>query len=127
ERFWSDGRRARWRRPDGKHQRLRTRPCARFADAILSSTHPDLFASGEEMTRFGALKSRVLMTRYGGDFYGYCLPAASCGDPLVAAGLKPYEVVPPMPVSGAAWGFITPPGAPPPPSGGCTLARAGTR
>jgi len=107
ERFWSDGRRARWRRPDGSQQRLRTRPCARLADAILSSTHPDLFASGEEAVRFSALKSRVLMTRYGGDCYGYCLLAAGCVDLIVEAGLKPYDVVALIPIVEAAGGLIT--------------------
>ena len=107
ERFWSDGRRARWRRPDGRQQSLRTRPCARLADAILSSTHPDLFASGEEAVRFSALKSRVLMTRYGGDCYGYCLLAAGCVDLIVEAGLKPYDVVALIPIVEAAGGLIT--------------------
>jgi myo-inositol-1(or 4)-monophosphatase len=107
ERFWSDGRRARWRRPDGRQQRLRTRPCARLADAILGSTHPDLFASGEEAARFGALKSRVLMTRYGGDCYGYCLLASGCVDLIVEAGLKSYDVVALIPIIEAAGGLIT--------------------
>jgi myo-inositol-1(or 4)-monophosphatase len=107
ERFWSDGLRAHCRRPDGRQRRLRTRPCARLADAILSSTHPDLFASREEATRFGALKSRVLMTRFGGDCYGYCLLAAGCIDLIVEAGLKPYDVVALIPIVEAAGGLIT--------------------
>src|SRR5215470_11301141 len=93
ERFWSDGRRAYWRRPNGKQQRIRTRPCARLAEAILTSTHPDHFASRAEGSRFQALKSRVLMTRFGGDCYGYCLLAAGCVDLIVEVGLKPYNVV----------------------------------
>jgi histidinol phosphatase-like enzyme (inositol monophosphatase family) len=107
ERFWSDGRHAYWRRPNGKQQRIRTRPCARLADAILTSTHPDLFASHEEATRFGALKTCVLMTRFGGDCYGYCLLAAGCVDLIVEVGLKPYDVVALIPLIEAAGGFIT--------------------
>jgi len=127
ERFWSDGRRARWRRPDGRQQRLRTRPCTRLADAILSSTHPDLFASGEEAIRFGALKSRVLMTRYGGDCYGYCLLAAGCVDLIVEAGLKPYDVVALIPIVEAAGGFITTWDGAPATSGGRIIAAGDER
>jgi histidinol phosphatase-like enzyme (inositol monophosphatase family) len=127
ERFWSDGRRARWRRPDGRQQRLRTRPCARLADAILSSTHPDLFASGEEAIRFGALKSRVLMARYGGDCYGYCLLAAGCVDLIVEAGLKPYDVVALIPIVEAAGGFITTWDGAPATAGGRIIAAGDER
>jgi myo-inositol-1(or 4)-monophosphatase len=107
ERFWSDGQRAFWRGPAGKRQRIRTRNCVRLADAVLTSTHPDLFASPEEVAQFDALKSRVLMTRYGGDCYGYCLLAAGCVDLIVEAGLKPYDVVALIPLIEAAGGFIT--------------------
>jgi myo-inositol-1(or 4)-monophosphatase len=106
ERFWSDGRRAHWRRADGKPRRLRTRTCARLADAVLTSTHPDLFAP-EEAPRFQALKSRVRMTRFGGDCYGYCLLAAGFIDVIVEAGLKPYDVAALVPIIQGAGGVIT--------------------
>jgi myo-inositol-1(or 4)-monophosphatase len=127
ERFWSDGRRAHCRRPGGRQQRLRTRPCARLADAILGSTHPDLFASGEEAGRFAALKSRVLMTRYGGDCYGYCLLAAGCVDLIVEAGLKPYDVVALVPIVEAAGGFISTWGGAPAMAGGRIVAAGDAR
>lgn len=107
ERFWSDGQRAYWRGPAGKRQRIRTRACVGLAEAVLTSTHPDLFAAREEAARFDALKSRVRMTRYGGDCYGYCLLAAGCVDLIVEAGLKPYDVVALIPLIEAAGGFIT--------------------
>jgi histidinol phosphatase-like enzyme (inositol monophosphatase family) len=127
ERFWSDGRRALWRRPDGRQLRLRTRSCARLGDAILSSTHPDLFASGDEAARFGALKSRVLMTRYGGDCYGYCLLAAGCVDLIVEAGLKSYDIVALIPIIEAAGGLITTWDGAPATAGGRILAAGDTR
>jgi histidinol-phosphatase len=127
ERFWSDGRRAHCRRPDGSQQRLRTRPCAQLADAILSSTHPDLFASDEEADRFGALTSRVLMTRYGGDCYGYCLLAAGCVDLIVEAGLKAYDVVALIPIVEAAGGLITTWGGAPATAGGRIVAAGDQR
>ena len=33
----------------GRPRRLKTRACARLADAMLTTTHPDLFAHGHEM------------------------------------------------------------------------------
>jgi myo-inositol-1(or 4)-monophosphatase len=127
ERFWSDGRRAHCRRPDGSQQRLRTRPCAQLADAILSSTHPDLFASDEEADRFGALTSRVLMTRYGGDCYGYCLLAGGCVDLIVEAGLKAYDVVALIPIVEAAGGLITTWSGAPATAGGRIVAAGDPR
>jgi histidinol phosphatase-like enzyme (inositol monophosphatase family) len=107
ERFWSDGRRAHWRGPSGEARRIKTRACASLADATLTSTHPDLFASPNEAARFGAVRSRVRMTRFGGDCYGYCLLAAGFVDLVIEAGLKPYDIVPLVPIIEAAGGCVT--------------------
>src|SRR5262249_10005880 len=107
ERFWSDGRRP-WRRgPQGREQRLRTRPCASLTTAVLTTTHPDLFATEAEATAFGAIKARARMTRYGGDCYSYCLLAAGFIDIIIEAGLKPYDVVALVPIIESAGGIIT--------------------
>ena len=107
ERFWSDGRRP-WRRgPQGREQRLRTRPCASLATAVLTTTHPDLFATEAEAAAFGAIKARARMTRYGGDCYSYCLLAAGFIDIIIEAGLKPYDVVALVPIIESAGGIIT--------------------
>lgn len=107
ERFWSDGRATRWRGPAGKARRLRTRPCPRLEDAILTTTHPDLFAAGKEAERLAAVRSRVRMTRYGGDCYGYCLLSAGFVDLIIEAGLKPYDIAPLIPIIEAAGGIVT--------------------
>jgi histidinol phosphatase-like enzyme (inositol monophosphatase family) len=107
ERFWSDGRRAHWRGPSGNARRIKTRACARLGDAVLTTTHPDLFASTGEAACFGDVRSRVRMTRYGGDCYGYCLLAAGFVDLIVEAGLKPYDVVALEPIIEAAGGVVT--------------------
>ena len=52
ERFWSEGRQAQWRGADGKARRIKTRACARLADAILTTTHPDMFAAPTDGERF---------------------------------------------------------------------------
>jgi histidinol phosphatase-like enzyme (inositol monophosphatase family) len=106
ERFWSEGGRLRWRGPNSAERTLQTRACGRLADAVLSTTHPDLFA-GEEATAFAAIRSRVRMTRYGGDCYGYCLLAAGFIDIIVECGLKPYDVVALVPIIESAGGLIT--------------------
>ena len=127
ERFWSDGRRAHWRGPNTKARSIKTRPCARLADAVLASTHPDMFAPSEEAARFNAVKSRVRMTRYGGDCYGYCLLAAGFVDVIVEAGLKPYDIVALVPIIQAAGGVVTTWDGGPPTGGGRIIAAGDSR
>jgi histidinol phosphatase-like enzyme (inositol monophosphatase family) len=106
ERFWSEGRASRMRDRGGKTRRIKTRACARLADATLTSTHPDLF-SAAEAARFNAVKRRVRMTRFGGDCYGYCLLAAGFVDVIIEAGLKPHDIVPLIPIIEGAGGLVT--------------------
>jgi myo-inositol-1(or 4)-monophosphatase len=107
ERFWADRCTGRMRGPDGKARKLRTRACASLADAVLTSTHPDLFTAPDEIEGFARLKKRARMTRYGGDCYGYCLLAAGFVDVIVESGLKPHDVVALIPIIEAAGGRIT--------------------
>ena len=106
ERFWSDGKSSRWSGPDGKARIIRTRACASLGDAILTTTHPDLF-TGKDARAFAAVRGAVRMTRYGGDCYGYCLLAAGHVDLVIEAGLKPYDIVALIPVIEAAGGIVT--------------------
>jgi myo-inositol-1(or 4)-monophosphatase len=107
ERFWASGRLARMWGPDARPRRLRTRPCGKLEEAVLTCTHPDLFADASERARFAAVKSRVLMTRFGGDCYGYCLLAAGLVDLVIEAGLKAYDVMALIPIIENAGGEIT--------------------
>ncbi|HND97271.1 histidinol-phosphatase [Plasticicumulans sp.] len=91
---------------DGRRP-LRTRACARLADAALYSTHPDLFERGHEKPAFDAIAARVRMTRFSGDCYAYCMLAAGCLDLVVEAGLKPYDVQALIPIVEAAGGLMT--------------------
>ena len=127
ERFWSDGRRTHWRGPNTKARSIKTRPCARLADAVLTSTHPDMFGPSEEAARFNAVKSRVRMTRFGGDCYGYCLLAAGFVDVIVEAGLKPYDIVALVPIIQAAGGVVTTWEGTPPTDGGRIIAAGDSR
>jgi myo-inositol-1(or 4)-monophosphatase len=107
ERIWSDAKGTSWRGRSGRAKRIRTRACPRLADAVLATTSPDLLASGREQDVFGALKSRVRFTRYGGDCYGYCLLAAGHIDIIVECGLKPYDIVALVPIIERAGGRVT--------------------
>jgi histidinol phosphatase-like enzyme (inositol monophosphatase family) len=107
ERFWSHGTSARARAPNGTIRRLKTRRRASLSETILTTTHPDLFASAIERSAFQRLKAKARMTRYGGDCYGYCLLAAGCIDLIVESGLKPYDVVALIPIIEGAGGIIT--------------------
>lgn len=107
ERYWSAETVSYMRVGTGGPVHINTRNCPQLADAILSTTHPDLFAAGDEMDGFARLKSQVRMTRYGGDCYGYCLLAAGFVDLVVETGLKPYDIVALIPIIERAGGRVT--------------------
>lgn len=106
ERFWAIGEEARYQR--GKEeQAMRTRPCRDLAEAALVSTSPDLFEQEDERACFDALSARVRLRRFGGDCYNYCLLAAGQLDLVVEAGLKPYDILPLVPIIEAAGGVVS--------------------
>jgi myo-inositol-1(or 4)-monophosphatase len=107
ERFWGAGGEAHRRGPDGTVMRMATRACAGLGEAVLMSTHPDLFSSPADAQAFARIRQRARMTRFGGDCYGYCLLAAGFVDLVVEAGLKPYDVVALIPIVEGAGGRIT--------------------
>lgn len=107
ERFWTGPSKSYLRLGDGAPRVIRTRACARLEDAVLSTTHPDLFVMGEEADGFARLKAKVRMTRYGGDCYAYALLAAGFVDLIAEAGLKPHDIVALIPLIERAGGRIT--------------------
>ena len=72
-------------------------------------------------------RSRVRMTRYGGDCYGYCLLAAGFVDLIVEAGLKPYDVVALVPIIEGAGGLVTTWDGEPATDGGRIIAAGDSR
>lgn len=107
ERFWATARGAFWRDASLRRKRLGTRPAARLSEAMMTTTHPDLFAPGAEREGFEAVKAKVRACRYGGDCYTYCLLAAGHIDVIVEAGLKPYDVTALVPIIEQAGGVVT--------------------
>jgi histidinol phosphatase-like enzyme (inositol monophosphatase family) len=107
ERFWSGDKSSYHSMRGGRPARIKTRQCTRIEDAVLTSTHPDLFETSEQAAALSLLKSKARLTRYGGDCYGYCLLAAGFVDVIIESGLKPYDVVALIKIVERAGGVIT--------------------
>ena len=108
-----------------RRDRLRSRPCSTLAAAVLASTHPDMFL-GAHLTAFQALAAQCLLTRYGGDCYNYAMLAAGHLDLVVESQLKPYDIVPLIPILEGAGCVVTDWQGGVPLAGGDVVA-AGTR
>jgi myo-inositol-1(or 4)-monophosphatase len=105
ERFSGDGAKAHYRGPAGARD-LRVRGCAELAEAVLFTTSPLLMNAGDREL-FGRVEQTVRLSRYGGDCYAYCMLAAGHVDLVIETGLKPYDVLPLVPIIAGAGGVIT--------------------
>ena len=105
ERFSGDGGRANYRGPAGARG-LRVRPCADLATAVLFTTSPRLMNASDRAS-FERVEQVVRLSRYGGDCYAYCMLAAGHVDLVIETELKPYDVLPLMPIIVGAGGLIT--------------------
>ncbi len=105
ERFSGDGGAARYRGPAGERA-LMVRPCEALSDAVLFTTSPRLMNSGDRAL-FGRVEEAVRLSRYGGDCYAYCMLAAGHVDLVIETELKPYDVLPLVPIIQGAGGVIT--------------------
>jgi histidinol-phosphatase len=107
ERFWSGAAKALYRGPDGAERQLATRSCETLSHAILSTTHPELFASAQAREAFLRVSRAARLTRYGGDCYAYAMLASGFGDLVIESGLKPYDVAALIPIVEKAGGVMT--------------------
>jgi myo-inositol-1(or 4)-monophosphatase len=105
EHFSGDGGAAQYRGPAGTRA-LHARHCAVLGEAILMTTSP-LLMDEVERNAFGRVEQAVRLSRYGGDCYAYCMVAAGHVDLVIEAGLKPYDVIPLIPIITGAGGVIT--------------------
>jgi myo-inositol-1(or 4)-monophosphatase len=96
ERFSGEGGAAHYRGPAGTRS-LRVRPCASLAEATLFTTSPRLMDDADRAA-FGRVEEAVLLSRYGGDCYAYCMLAAGHVDLVIETELKPYDVMPLIPI-----------------------------
>jgi len=105
ERFFGDGNTARYEGPGGA-RRLATRPCAAIGDATIFTTSPDLFTAAEK-SAYQRVEGKARLARYGLDCYAYCMIAAGFVDAVIEAGLKPYDILPLVPIIEGAGGRVT--------------------
>lgn len=105
ERFWNDERASWYRGPKGL-MRCATRPCPDIARALLTATTPDMFEGDDELA-FIRLARAVRMRRFGGDCYAYCMLALGHIDIVAEAKLKPFDIVPLIPIVEKAGGALS--------------------
>ncbi len=105
EHFTGDGSAASYRGPAGDRA-LRTRACAELKEAVLLTTSPLLMREPDRQC-FGRVEGAVRLSRYGGDCYAYCMLAAGQVDLVIETELKPYDVLPLIPIIEGAGGIIT--------------------
>jgi myo-inositol-1(or 4)-monophosphatase len=86
---------------------MRTRRCGSLGEALLATTSTDFFTTQDEHRRFDILTRAVRLRRFGGDCYNYCLLALGHIDLVVEAGLKPYDILPLMPIIDRAGGIVS--------------------
>src|SRR4029078_8005330 len=105
ERFSGDGNAARYRGPAGDRAR-RVRRCDKLGDAMLMTTSP-LLMKAADRAAFGQVEPAVKLSRYGGDCYAYCMLAAGHVDLVIETELKPYNIMPLIPIIAGAGGIVT--------------------
>ena len=105
ERFTGDGGAARYRGPRGARD-LHVRPCANLGEALLFTTSP-LLMNESDRSRFARIEEVARLSRYGGDCYAYCMLAAGHVDLVIETELKPYDIIPLIPIVRGAGGVIT--------------------
>jgi myo-inositol-1(or 4)-monophosphatase len=76
---------------------------------------------------FGRVEDAVRLSRYGGDCYAYCMLAAGHVDLVIETELKPYDVLPLVPIIHGAGGVITTWEGEPPYAGGRIVAAGDKR
>jgi myo-inositol-1(or 4)-monophosphatase len=125
EKFSGDGGAARYRGPAGSRD-LHVRACASLEGAILSTTSP-LLMNDSDRAAFGRVENKVKLSRYGGDCYAYCMLAAGLIDLIIETEIKPYDIVPLIPVIAGAGGIVTTWENGPAQGGGRTVAAGDPR
>jgi myo-inositol-1(or 4)-monophosphatase len=91
----------------GRNVPIRTRECASLSDAILCATDPQGYFSGGELERFGRVKNKVRLTRYGGDCYIFAALALGFVDLIIEAGFNEWDAAALIPIVEGAGGTMT--------------------
>ena len=105
ERFSGDGGAAQYRGPGGARD-LHVRPCASLGETLLQTTSP-LLMNAADRAVFERVEAKVKLSRYGGDCYAYCMLASGQIDLVIETELKPYDILPLIPIITGAGGIVT--------------------
>jgi myo-inositol-1(or 4)-monophosphatase len=105
ERFAGDGGAAHYRGPAGNRD-LHVRPCASLSEAFIYTTSPLLMNSADREA-FRRVEKTARLSRYGGDCYAYCMLASGHADLVIETELKPYDIIPLIPIITGAGGIVT--------------------
>ena len=125
ELFRGDGRKATF--IHGTRSRtLAVRPCEGIADAYMMTTTPAIF-EGKAVERYASVERAVKLARYGADCYAYMMLASGQIDLVVEAGLKPYDIMPLIPIIEGAGGIVTTWDGAPVETGGAVIAAGDAR
>ena len=73
---------------------------------MLFTTSP-LLMNEADRDAFAASSRAVRLSRYGGDCYAYCMLAAGHVDLVIETELKPYDIIPLIPIVTGAGGIAT--------------------
>ena len=125
ERFSGDGGAAQLPR-SGRRARPARAALRELVGGGLFTTSPLLMNSADRTT-FGKVEEAVRLSRYGGDCYAYCMLAAGHVDLVIETELKPYDVLPLVPIIAGAGGVITTWENGPPYDGGRIVAAGDKR
>jgi histidinol phosphatase-like enzyme (inositol monophosphatase family) len=86
---------------------VRCRPCRSLNDAVLCTTSPLASARHPQGKNFARLTEQVKLYRAWGDCFGYYLLAAGRIDIMLDPFMKPWDILPLVPVIRGAGGVIT--------------------
>jgi histidinol phosphatase-like enzyme (inositol monophosphatase family) len=106
-----------------RRERLRSRQCETLADAALACTDPAMF-DGRDAEAFERLAAGCRLHRFGGDCYNYAMLAAGFIDLVVEGMLKPFDIVPLVPILEGAGCVVTDWEGRPATGGGLVVAAA---
>jgi myo-inositol-1(or 4)-monophosphatase len=90
-----------------RREPLKTRACARLADAVICTTHPMLHFSEELRARYWRVEKACRLSRYGGDCYAYALLAMGFIDLVIETDLKRWDIAAVIPIIEGAGGIVT--------------------
>jgi myo-inositol-1(or 4)-monophosphatase len=125
ERFTGDSNSARYRGPVGDRA-LHVRRCPQLSEAMLMTTSP-LLMKDADRAAFGKVEQAAKLSRYGGDCYAYCMLAAGHVDLVIETELKPYDILPLVPIIAGAGGIVTTWDGGSPKAGGRIIAAGDAR